>query len=253
MGRAKTGGVIRLFLKRMWQELRQINLEQSQKNSVSNLVSLRWRLDFCTVYFAKISCTSLPQSWYLDDWNCFLYLAIVEFYRNLRGFVELLYICGAVHKSWLIWEERLIYEKHMAKLEKIESCGAGNGQVEQIVMFKWYNILPQMATKLEYDFAARVSESRFCLHKEKCEIFPCLLRRRRWAAVNAETTCITSSPELQYDRLKRETISVRYRWKLAGRWAGSVLCSWITWNIAFRLSWNTNLSCYGKNPQQDLI
>ena len=63
----------------------------------------------------------------------------------------------------------------LAELEKIESHGAENGWVAPMTeedkeffayfrsVFNRYNISPSKATRLEYDFVTRVSESEFYL------------------------------------------------------------------------------------------
>lgn len=68
-------------------------------------------------------------------------------------------------------------KEHMAELAEIEAHGAGNGWVAPMTeedraffayfrsVFKRYNISPSKATRLEYDFVARVAESEFYLQK----------------------------------------------------------------------------------------
>ena len=66
-------------------------------------------------------------------------------------------------------------KERMAALEEIESHGAENGWVVPMTeedreffahfrsVFNRYNISPSKATRLEYDFVTRVSESEFYL------------------------------------------------------------------------------------------
>lgn len=66
-------------------------------------------------------------------------------------------------------------KERMEELEKIEAHDAENGWVAPMTeedrdffayfrsMFKRYNILPSKATRLEYDFVTRVTESEFYL------------------------------------------------------------------------------------------
>ena len=66
-------------------------------------------------------------------------------------------------------------ESCLATLEEIESHGAENGWVAPMTeedraffayfrsVFKRYNVSPSKATRLEYDFVTRVSESEFYL------------------------------------------------------------------------------------------
>ena len=66
-------------------------------------------------------------------------------------------------------------KERMAELEEIEAHGAENGWVAPMAeedkayfayfrsVFNRYNISPSKATRLEYDFVTRVSESEFYL------------------------------------------------------------------------------------------
>ena len=79
-------------------------------------------------------------------------------------------------------------KERMAALEEIESHGAENGWVAPMTeedreffayfrsVFNRYNISPSKATRLEYDFVTRVSESGFTFRMQLHEVILCLLR-----------------------------------------------------------------------------
>lgn len=68
-------------------------------------------------------------------------------------------------------------QNRMEDLQRLESHGAENGWVAPLAdedreffnyfrsVFKRYNISPEKATRLEYDFVTRVAESEFYLQK----------------------------------------------------------------------------------------